>query len=144
MKLFSEDVDGEWQGTVKRISDQVEATSQTVKIFIAANGNGLKEGMYLRGQISTPPIPNAIEIPRDLLVNNSELYEIIGDTLLELHEVEPVQIRENTAVVRAVHDGQLLLKNLFPNIYSGMKIKVKKAASAQKEESATTPTGGLN
>ena len=143
VKLVSEDIDGEWQGKVRRISDQVDASSQTVKIFIAVSGQGLKEGMYLRGQISAPAIQNAIEIDRSLLIDNDQVYQVLNDTLLQLIKVQPLQIREKTAVIAGLPDDTQLLKNVFPNAFSGMKVKIKKAGAVQNEESTTSPIGEL-
>ncbi|MEM1124127.1 MAG: HlyD family efflux transporter periplasmic adaptor subunit, partial [Bacteroidota bacterium] len=48
VNLYSDAMDGQWTGTVKRISDQIDPNTQSVIAYIGVLGKGLREGMYLR------------------------------------------------------------------------------------------------
>ena len=126
VSLYSDDIDGTWNGRVKRISDQIDPNTQTVIVYIGVNGKNLKEGMYLRGGVQLKSIENAIELPRDLLVDQSKVYVVQNDSTLALRNIEIVKSTETTVIVSGLEDGTFLLKELFPGIFEGMKVEVEK------------------
>ncbi len=127
VSLHSDDIAGNWSGRIKRISDQIDASTQTVVVYIGVSGNNLKEGMYLRGDVELKNIENAFELPRNLLVNESTVYKIQNDSILTLQKVNIIKITEKTAIVSGLKDGTKLLKELFPGVFEGMLVEIKKA-----------------
>lgn len=134
--LYSDDISGQWQGRVSRISDQVEAGTQTVKVFISANGKGLRENMYLRGEIKASKIENAFVLPRQLLTDQSSVYTV-QDSFLRLKAVDVVKMTDNDAIVRGLSNGTALLATPQPDAFDGMKV-------APKARGAKTAAKGLN
>lgn len=134
--LTSDDIEGSWAGRIKRINDQVDAGTQTVKVFISVNGKNLREGMYLRGGVAGSSIEDAVKIPRELLVDQQLVY-LVSDSTLELHRIEVVKITKDAAIVRGLPDGAPLLKELFPNAYDGMKIKLKNTLGSSQNAPST-------
>ena len=124
VQLFSEDIEGQWTGRVKRINDQVDPGTQTVKVFISVNGPNLREGMYLRGEVDASEIENAIAIPRDMLQNQQFVY-VLQDSTLKLQEVNVLKLTEDRAIVRGLSEGTPLLKALIPGLYDGVKVQVR-------------------
>lgn len=135
VNLSSGDVDGEWTGRIKRINNQVDPGTQTVKVFISVNGKGLREGMYLRGDIAASQIENAVRIPRDLLIGQESVY-LVRDGVLELMPVQVVKITPEHAIVRGLPDGAPLLSEVFPNAFDGMKVKLDTSTSTQTSAGA--------
>lgn len=140
VNLYSDDLEGEWTGRVKRINNQVDAGTQTVKVFISASGSNLREGMYLRGDIAARSIENAVRIPRELLIDQRAVY-VVRDSTLELEPVEVVKITADAAIVRGLPEGTRLLKELLPNIFDGMK--VSPAAYQSTGQSSLNAVGSL-
>lgn len=123
VRLYSEDVSGNWNGRVKRINNQVETGTQTVKVFIEVGGEHLKEGMYLRGSLSASDIKGATSIPRNLLVNQNAVY-VVKDSVLTLQEVQLVKITEKAAIVRGLDAQTPILAIPVPGAYEGMKVAI--------------------
>lgn len=144
VKLYSEDIAGTWDGKVKRVNDQVESTSQAVKVFIDVSGKELREGMYMRGEIEGSSIENAMRIDRELLINQNSVYQV-RDSVLELLPVQVVKITEGGAIIRGIKDGTPLLKALVPGAFEGMKVKAttNAAASSQSENLNQEAVGSL-
>ncbi len=140
VQLRSDDIAREWKGRVKRINDQVDPTTQTVKVFISVDGRELREGMYLRGEVLGSDIAGAMEIPRDLLIDQTAVYEV-QDSVLILHQVEVVKMTDQTAVIRGLKDGTPLLRELIPGTFEGMKVKIKGASSAGQSAAPSTTSG---
>jgi RND family efflux transporter MFP subunit len=132
--LYSEDISGEWKGRVKRVNNQVEAGTQTVKVFIELSGQELKEGMYMRGEVEASKVEKAIEIPRNLLIDQKAVY-VVRDSILSLEEVQVVKITPETAIIRGVTAGAALLSQPLPGAYNGMKVTIRpEEGTARGEE----------
>ena len=119
-------VDGSQQftGKVVRVNGRVDQTTQTIMVFIELTGTeSLKEGMFLQANLEAKNEPNAISIPRQLLVDNSQIY-IIRDGLLDLIPVNPVYFSDKEVVVKGVPDGTVYLSKSVPGAYAGMRVKI--------------------
>lgn len=142
--LESDDIAGEWVGRIKRINNRVDPDMQTVTVFIDVSGRELREGMYLTGDVDAGSIKQAAKVPRNVLVDQKAVYEV-KDSLLNLREVEIVKLTKNAAIVQGLEDGTLLLRDVLPSAFDGMKVKVKNdntvSGEAEEEEASLTAGG---
>lgn len=136
VELFSDDIEGNWNGTVKRINDQIDPNTQTVTVFVGVNGRNLREGMYLRGDIASSQIENAVKIPKDLIVKQSEVYALV-DTTVRLINIDLIKLTENEAILRGLENGTPLIKKVFPGIYDGMPVQVNSKHSDSHQSTAS-------
>ncbi len=141
VKLQSDDLEESWTGAVNRIDNQVDPATQTVKVFVDVKGNRLKEGMYMRGELEGNSIENALELPRELLVNQQSVY-VLKDSVLSLREVDLIKITEDDVIVQGIDDGMLLLKEMTPGLFDGIKVKIGEKVNANQTltESIQPPT----
>lgn len=130
VKLASEDIPGVWQGRVKRISDQIDANTQTALVFISVSGKDLREGMYMNGMVNAKKVNDALEIPRDLLVDQQGVYTIQRDSFLKIQPVEVLRISQKEAIVKGVPNGTLLLKKQISGAFEGMKVNAIEVETA--------------
>lgn len=138
--LSSEDIDGKWNGKIKRISDQIDANTQTVNVYIGVSGKGLREGMYLRGEADAKTIVNAVEINRGLLVDQQDVYVVKNDTLLQLVPINVRKFNRETVIVSGLPDGTRLLTSNVAGAYDGMRVKL--AGKEDKQKAADAAEGG--
>jgi len=129
--LTSEDIDGEWSGKIRRISDQIDANTQTVNVYVGVSGKGLREGMYLRGEADARTIVDAVEVDRDLLIDQGEVYVVENDTLLRLVPVTVRKFNRETAVISGLPNGTKLLMSEVAGAYDGMRVRQKGTAPAK-------------
>ncbi len=122
VRLQSADVNGEWTGKIIRVGNKIDPNTQTLKAYLQVNGRGLKEGMYLKGNINADVINDALEIPRKLLVNDRELF-VVQDSLMVSKVVEIVKMNDETAIVRGLEDGTKIISETVAGAYDGMKVK---------------------
>jgi len=132
VELYSEDIDGKWTGKIQRISDQIDATTQTVNVFIGVSGKQLREGMYLRGEADARTIDNVVEIDRDLLIDEGEVYVVKNDTLLSLVPVNVRKFNRETVIVSGLPEGAQLLTSDVAGAYDGMRVKMKGSEKPRK------------
>lgn len=139
--LSSEDIEGTWQGRVKRISDQIDPGSQTVQVFISVNGKDLREGMYMRGEVASRQVEDAMRIPRDLLVDQKGVY-VVQDSLLQLRSVNVIKMEAETVIVTGLSGQEQLLANPLPGAFDGMRVApIKSGATSELSGSAPQPIG---
>ncbi|MEM1359051.1 MAG: HlyD family efflux transporter periplasmic adaptor subunit [Bacteroidota bacterium] len=141
--LYSEDLEGKWTGKVRRISDQIDPGSQTVNVYVGVSGKNLREGMYLRGRADARTIPNVVEIDRDLLLNEREVYVVENDTLLKLHAVVVQKFNRESVLVSGLPNGTKLLTSEVAGAFDGMRVQSGKAEprkkAAKQQPAAATP-----
>ena len=110
-----------WMGTVTRISDVIDSQTQTVKIFITVSGKGLREGLYLSGNIKTSVENNAFSLPRKLIVNNNEVFVVENGKIIN-KKINIVQTSEEYCIVTGLEDGTLISKKT-KGIHEEMQVK---------------------
>tara|TARA_R110000751_G_scaffold119345_2_gene219866 strand:- start:8022 stop:9158 length:1137 start_codon:yes stop_codon:yes gene_type:complete len=111
-----------YTGKVSRVNGSIDATTQTVTAFIEVEDNNLKEGMYLEANLNAKSIDNAIEIDRNLLTDNQEIF-VIKDSLLDVMPAKPIHFSDTKVVLKDVPDGTVILKRTVPGAYAGMLVQ---------------------
>jgi len=124
VKLHNTERSKEYTGRVIRINGQVDAKSQTIKAYIQVAHKDLKEGMFLEADLKAKSINNALEISRKLLVNDTQVFIVKNDTILNLIDVNPVYFSANKVIIKGVENGTQLLSKTVPGAYEGMAVKV--------------------
>jgi len=139
VELKSIDTDKTYTGKVVRVNGRIDQATQTIKVFVEVKDENLKEGMYLEAQLEAREEPNAIKLPRKLLVDERKLF-ILKDSVLDVIDVEPIYFSDKDVVVKGVPDGTVLLSKSVPGAYAGMLVKV--GDEAPVSEINTNDTSG--
>lgn len=113
-----------YEGVVSRINGKVNQETQSIRVFIKVENPELSEGMYLEAKLDARDQENAIEIPRELLVERSKVY-VVKDSTLNLVDVNPVYFTNNTVIIKGLENGTRILSANVPGAYSGMLVKVE-------------------
>ena len=121
--LSSDEIQGSWTGKISRISEIVDAGTQTVKTYISVSGERLYEGVYLNGVIEGIALDSAASLPRYLVVNKSQVYSIENDKL-KLRDVEVIHQSKDVMVVKGLADGSIIVNQVVPGAYDGMEIEI--------------------
>ncbi|MGB2684784.1 MAG: HlyD family efflux transporter periplasmic adaptor subunit [Olleya sp.] len=111
-----------YTGKVSRVNGSIDATTQTVTAFIEVEDSNLKEGMYLEANLNAKSIDNAIEIDRNLLTDNQEIF-VIKDSLLDVMPAKPIHFSDTKVVLKDVPNGTVILKRTVPGAYAGMLVQ---------------------
>jgi len=123
VKLTNLEKTKEYLGKVIRINGKVDAQTQTIKAFIQIANKDLREGQYLEANLSARSESNAIEVSRKLLIDNRQLF-VVQDSVLNLIDVEPVFFSAESAVIKGIENGTMILAKPTPGAYSGMQVKI--------------------
>jgi hypothetical protein len=117
-----------YTGVVKRINQSVDATTQSIRVFIGVRDASLAEGVYLTADLQAQAIENAFAMDRGLVTADQQVFSVV-DNQLKLIEVEVVHFSEKQAVVRNIPEGTVVLAKPLVGAFEGMP--VLPTASAQ-------------
>jgi multidrug efflux pump subunit AcrA (membrane-fusion protein) len=116
-------------GTVSRINGSIDPTTQTVTAFIEVQNAALKEGMYLEAQVNVKDEENAIEIDRNLLLENNQIF-VVRDSLLDVVPVKPIYFSDTKVVLKEVPDGTIILSRPLQGAFAGLLVKIFRDSKA--------------
>ena len=128
VSLTSLDHTKTYEGKVSRVNGSIDATTQTITVYIEVKHADLKEGMYLEANLNAEKVENAIEIDRNLLLDSEEIY-VVNDSLLDVISVKPIHFSSEKVVLKNVPNGTVILRKPVPGAYAGMHVKAAKNIS---------------
>ncbi|MFD0835267.1 efflux RND transporter periplasmic adaptor subunit [Mariniflexile aquimaris] len=111
-----------YQGIISRVNGSIDKTTQTITAYIDVKDPNLKEGIYLEANINGKTEQDAIEVDRNLLLEDQQVF-IIKDGVLDTMPVTPVYFSETKVVLKGLPNGTILLKKPVPGAYAGMLVK---------------------
>jgi multidrug efflux pump subunit AcrA (membrane-fusion protein) len=112
-----------YTGEIARINAKVDVYSQTVNLFINLSGPQLKEGLYLKAFLQTQEMDDVFEMPRNLLVNETQVYAV-KDSLLQLVDIRMIHQTDQRVLVRGLSNNQTVLVRPVPKAFDGMKVAI--------------------
>ena len=122
VELTNLDKTKNYNGEVIRINGSIDQATQTIKAFIEVKDSNLREGMYLEAKLNAKEETNAIEIDRNLLLENNQIF-IVRDSILDLIDVSPVYFSDKKVVLKEVPEGITILSKPLIGAYAGMLVK---------------------
>lgn len=133
VQLNNIDTNKTYKGEVVRINGNIDANTQTITAFIEVKDEGLKEGQYLEAKLNAKDEPDAIEVDRNLLLDNNKMF-VLKDSLLDVIEVKPVHFTDTKMVVKGIPNNTIILKRQVPGAYAGMLV-----TPYEEKKNATKP-----
>jgi len=118
-----------YKGKVARINGRVDQASQTIKAYIQVEDKALREGMYLEARLDAKQETDAIEIDRNLLLENNQIF-VVRDSVLDLIDVKPIYFTDKKVVIKEVPDGTTIMAKPLIGAYTGMAVKIFVSDSA--------------
>ncbi|WP_179321195.1 efflux RND transporter periplasmic adaptor subunit [Winogradskyella helgolandensis] len=122
--LTSLDKTKTYEGKVSRVNGSIDATTQTITVYIEVKHSDLKEGMYLEANLNAEKVEDAIEIDRNLLLESQEIY-VVKDSLLDVIAVKPAHFSNTSVVLKEVPNGTIILRKPVPGAYAGMHVRAE-------------------
>lgn len=127
VNLYSQDKAMHWQGTIVRISDFVDPSSQSVNVFVTVLPNkqfSLLEGLYLTAEFKTASLHNVMELPRKALINNDKVF-VVENGKLVLKQVNIHKINNETVFFSGLNAGEMVVNESMVNLTEGADVKLK-------------------
>lgn len=133
VELTALDKDKTYIGKVSRINGSIDQASQTIKAYIEVADSTLKEGMYLEANLDAKEETNAIEVDRNLLLENNQIF-VVRDSILDVIDVKPVYFSNKKVVLKEVPEGTTIISKPVVGAYAGMLVKILKEKTPKTAE----------
>lgn len=123
VKLYSEDFNKTWKGKVYRINQKLEENTQRIKVYIKMQGAGLKEGLYLYGNLKSEAFENTVEIGR-MQIENNKVFLVKNNQLVP-QEVTVLHLSDDKAIISGLAKGDKVVSSNLKGLYKGLPVKIK-------------------
>ncbi|MFT6336962.1 MAG: multidrug efflux pump subunit AcrA (membrane-fusion protein) [Halioglobus sp.] len=121
VELSSSDLSKTWKGKVNRIGTQIDAATQNIPIYVSVFGNGLKDGMYLKGNLSGQSLNDVTKLPKDLFISTNGVY-VVEDSTLVLKELSTIKRMSNHVMVRDLSENDKVVSSSLAGLFEGQKV----------------------
>lgn len=119
--LTSDDMSGTFEGTIARINETIDRSSQLVGVYITTRDDRLRNGMYMTATIESEPIPGAARIPRTALTGEGNVW-VARDSVLTSEPVRVTAVEEKHVIVRGLTAGDVVVDRPSDEIREGMRL----------------------
>lgn len=113
-----------YKGSVVRIGEFVNVSSQSVPVFIRIEkkpDDVLYNGMYLTALIRGGSVPNTIELPRRAVFDDHFCYEV-KDSMLLKKELHIEFVTRESVIASGVTDNSLLVIEPLSNVKDSLRV----------------------
>lgn len=117
-----------WQGSVVRKSAFVDPASQSVLVYVRiVPQKALKvfNGMYLTVNIGGAKISGVMEIPRNAVYNNDEVY-MVRDGLLNKERIVVVKVNQESVYITGLIEGEEVVVEPLINPLEKSRVEILK------------------
>ena len=121
VELYSDELGKKWKGTVNRIAKQIDQSTQSIPIYINVQGNGLRDGVFLKGNLSGSNLSDVNRIPKNILSGDNEIF-VFRDSTISKKEIEVISIEENDLIVKGIDPTDQVVVSSINNLYDGQKV----------------------
>lgn len=119
--LTCDDIPGEFEGRVQRISGIIDKDSQSMKVYITTRSQQLKEGMYITATVRGDPIQGAFRLSRSALIGKDQIW-VIQNGSLALQTITIAGDDEDNLFVQGLTDGTQVVTDPPADAHEGMKL----------------------
>lgn len=96
-------------GRVIRIGSSIDPETQAFPVYIELQEPSIRSGLYFEGVADGRIIPDAVEIPRNLLTRSNTVL-VVEDEKATHKEVEPIRFRDETVIVTGLSEEDKLIE----------------------------------
>lgn len=117
-----------WQGKVVRISEFVDPATQSASVFVEIKNekeNPIYAGMFLEAIFDDKVVDNAMEIPRQAVFNQNEVF-IVSDSALSKKKIKIQKINQNSVIFNGLETGVEVVVEPLVNIKEGTMVKTER------------------
>ncbi len=125
VKVLDETRTRERTGKVVRIGQFVDPGTQSASVFVSITNNPenpVYAGMYMIAVFAEKIISEAMEIPRQAVFNNDEIFLVI-DGALKKQKINIIKIKKNTLIFNGIDEGLEIVVEPLINVVEGTKVE---------------------
>jgi len=121
VELSSGDLDQKWTGRVSRVGTIIDPSTQYIPLYISVGGRGLKDGMYLTGELSSGSLQGVTKLPKSVFLSPTSVY-VVQDSTLVAREVTSVKRTADHVVVSGLAADAKVVTGSLAGLFEGQKV----------------------
>lgn len=121
VELISDLTGKKWTGKVNRISSTIDPATQSIPLFIGVSGRGLKEGMYLKGNLNGTSLKEVAALPKNIIVNQEYVY-VVQDSTVNQTKLDIVSRDAEFVYVTGLNTDMWIVRSTPAGLYDGQKV----------------------
>jgi len=124
--IISSNDNVKFKGKIIRISDFIDPKTQSVSVFIdisAKKNSRVYQGEYMTAIFSNITLKDAVEVPRDAVFNQNEVFVVI-DGKLKKQTVNVIKMNDETVIINGLNEGTKLVKEALINAVENMEVSI--------------------
>ncbi len=126
VKVHSDDDKYTWPGTVNRKADFIDPNSQSISVFVtlSQNSNPLYKGMYLEAEFGSITFKDVMELPRNAVFNQDEVYFVNDEMKLEKSKIKIVKYNATTLFFQGLPAGIKVVNEPLINVTENLAVEI--------------------
>lgn len=121
LNFTSNEVEGNWIGTVTRIGGAVDAQTQNIPVYLRIEGKNVLPGMYLQGKFESDNFENVFVIPSSALGRDQSVLVLENDLIVN-KVVQPIQVFQDSTLVKGLMENDQIILTQFSQPMVGKKV----------------------
>ncbi|MBC8343870.1 MAG: HlyD family efflux transporter periplasmic adaptor subunit [Bacteroidetes bacterium] len=124
--IRNEEKSKRWAGVVSRISDFVDAQTQSISVFVKIlvdKNKPLFKGQYLRAEFTGNTLYGAMEISRKAVFDQDKVYTIENGKLKK-RTIQVLKIYNKTLLFAGIRSGTLIVTEALINPVEGSEVEI--------------------
>lgn len=121
VELQSPELGQSWKGRVSRIGTLIDAATQNIPVYISVSGQGLKDGMYLEGNLTGKPLENVTALPKEVFLSPTSIY-VVRDSTLVSKTIESIKRTDDTVYVKGLGAAEKVVSGFLAGLFEGQKV----------------------
>jgi len=112
----------EIMGTVSRVSESINANTQSLSVFVSTSTNVLYDGMYLNAQIIAKTVANTVKAPIEALQDGNFIYFVANNKLMK-QAVKVAYQGNDYLLLTGINKANELVVEKNKNLSEGLTVK---------------------
>lgn len=121
LTFTSNKIAGEWIGSVVRINNLVDVSTQNIPVFFSLQGKNIRAGMYLEAELKTEGTQQASLIPSTALGRDESVLLLQQDVIVR-KPIEIIDFKKDSVLVLGLGDTDMIILNQFDLPVEGIKV----------------------
>lgn len=119
--LTSDEMGKSWKGKVSRIGTLIDQSTQNLPVYISVSGSGLKDGMYLKGEIGGSSLSDVYKIPKSAFVTPTTVF-VVQDSTIVSKVITSVKRLEDEILVKGLTPDDQIVIGTLSGLFEGQKV----------------------
>ncbi|NJL15421.1 MAG: hypothetical protein HC913_22060, partial [Microscillaceae bacterium] len=119
----SNELESSWNGTVVRINNLIDPSTQNIPVYFRLEGQDLRAGLYLECEVEGKEWEEVVVIPQRLLARD-ETVLVLQNDLITKKPVQQIDFRQDSVVVQGLTTKDIVILNQFDVPMAGKKVKM--------------------